>query len=141
MSDIEIKPLYWEPDPEIGYTVKRRADGGMHLTFTDVSEKTLNHWREFAFKHLLDSDRLTRNLYDLSKLEDISEETIRFAIEANSDPAARNIRLAVVVANDAVANMIRKIAALTNFPGGTDLKLFTDIDLAEEWLSRPLDLL
>jgi hypothetical protein len=29
MSD-EIKPLKWTPGPEVGYTVKRRPDGGMH---------------------------------------------------------------------------------------------------------------
>ena len=141
MSEVEIKPLNWEPDPDIGYTVKRRKDGGMHLTFTDSNEKTLLHWRAFAMEHLLDSDRLTRNLYDLRQLKEISEESVQFAIEANSDPAARNIRLAVVVANESVAEMMRKVAALTNSPGGTEMKLFTDIDKAEEWLSRSLDLL
>ena len=141
MSDVEIKPLNWEEDPEIGYSVKRRKDGGMHLTFTDATEKTLMHWRSFAMEHLLDSDRLTRNLYDLRQLEEISEESVRFAIEANSDPAARNIRLAVVVANEKVADMMRKVAALTNSPGGTEMKLFTSVDDAEAWLSRPLDIL
>jgi hypothetical protein len=141
MSQVKPKPLYYEPVPGIGYSVERRPDGGMNITFTDDSHETLVHWREFALKHLFNSDRLTRNLYDLRQLEEVSEEAIRFAVEANSDPAARNIRLAVVVANESVANAIREIAALTNFPGGTEMKLFTDIDEAEAWLSRPLDLL
>lgn len=61
----EIKPLHWQPKAGIGYSVTRRADGGMNLTFTDLSEATLADWREFAYEHLLGSDRLTRNLYDL----------------------------------------------------------------------------
>ncbi len=137
----EIKPLDWQPTPGIGYIVERRPDGGMHVTFSDDRHETLLHWREFAMSHLLNSDRLTRNLYDLRQLEHISDESIRFAVEANSDPSARNIRLAVVVANEAVAQAIYAVAAQTNFPGGTQLKLFTNIDEAEEWLSRPLDIL
>jgi len=135
----EVKPLNWEPTPGIGYTVVRREDGGMNLTFTDLSEKTLEHWREFAFEHLLGSDRRTRNLYDLRHVENISEKAIRAAIEANSDPAARNIRLAVVVANAGAAEAIRKIAALALAETAAAIKIFTDFDQAEAWISRPLD--
>ena len=53
-------------------------------------------------EHLINSDRLTRNLYDLRLVPDISEEAIQYAIEVNSDPSTRNIRLAVVVATEAV---------------------------------------
>ena len=105
----ELKPLNWKPEPGIGYTVVRRPDGGMALTFTDISDATIRHWHDFALEHLLGSDRLTRNLYDLRQVADIPEKAIRTAIEVNSDPAARNIRLAVVVATDMAANAIRQI--------------------------------
>jgi hypothetical protein len=58
------KPLNWTPKPGVGMTVARRADGGIHLTFTDLSEQTIKEWRGFALEHLLGADRLTRNLYD-----------------------------------------------------------------------------
>ena len=61
----EIKPLNWTPKPGVGFTVVRRDDGGMTLTFTDLSDATLNEWREFAMEHLLGVDRRTRNLYDI----------------------------------------------------------------------------
>jgi len=134
----DIKPLNWKPTTGIGYTVVRRPDGGMYFTFLDVSPTTLKHWRDFAEQHLYDSDRLTRNLYDLRALADIPEEAIRVALEVNSDPAARNIRLAVVVANQAVGDAIRKIAALT--PGaGVQAKIFTDFYAADSWLAESLE--
>jgi hypothetical protein len=135
----EVKPLNWEPVAGIGYTVVRRSDGGMTLTFTDLSEATVRHWHDFALEHLLGSDRLTRNMYDLRQVEEFPEEAIRTAIEANSDPAARNIRLAVVVANERVAEAIRKIAGLTLPETAAAMKIFTDMDEAEAWISRPLD--
>jgi hypothetical protein len=140
MSQSEPKPLNWEPDPEVGYTVVRRPDGGMHYTFTDLTPATLLHWRKFALEHLLDSDRLTRNLYDLRQVKDVSEEAINYALEVSQDPSARNIRVAVVVANEKVRQAVGEIAALTN-PGGVELAIFTDISAAEAWLSRPLTLL
>ena len=135
----ELKPLNWKPVPGIGYTVVRRTDGGMHYTFTDLSEATVKHWQEFAHEHLLEADRLTRNLYDLRQVKAVPEVAIRTAIEVNSDPAARNIRLAVVVASDAMANAIREIAALALAETSAAIKIFTDIDEAEAWLSRLLD--
>ena len=135
----EIKPLNWIPKPGVGFTVVRRSDGGMNLTFTDLSDATLNDWREFAMDHLLGADRRTRNLYDLRAVKEIPEKAIRAAVEANSDPSARNIRVAVVVANEGVANAIRQVAALALTESAAAMKLFTDIDEAEAWLSRPLD--
>jgi len=135
----ELKPLNWKPVPGIGYTVVRRVDGGMHYTFTDLSEATVEHWQEFAHEHLLGADRLTRNLYDLRQVQTVPEFAIRTAIEVNSDPTARYIRLAVVVANDEVADAIRKIASLALPEASAAIKIFTDIDEAEAWLSRPLD--
>ena len=104
------KPLHWAPAEGIGYTVVRRDDGGMNLTFTDLSDETINHWREFAMEHLLGADRRTRNLYDLRAVKEIPEKAIRMAVEANSDPSARNIRVAVVVADEKVALAIRDVA-------------------------------
>jgi hypothetical protein len=135
----EIKPLNWTPKPGVGFTVVRRDDGGMNLTFTDLSNATLADWRTFAMDHLLGMDRRTRNLYDLRAVKEIPEKAIRAAVEANSDPSARNIRVAVVVANEEVANAIRQVAARALPETASALKLFTDIDDAETWLARPLD--
>ena len=93
--DPEIKPLNWKPAPGVGYQVTRRPDGGMQFQFSDVSPVTLQHWREFSIQHLYDSDRLTRNLYDLRALVELPEAAVRVALEVNNDPSARNIRLAV----------------------------------------------
>ncbi|MEW6713074.1 MAG: hypothetical protein AB1403_24855, partial [Candidatus Riflebacteria bacterium] len=73
----EPKPLNWTPTPGIGYSVIRRGDGGMTLTFTALDEATLKHWREFALDHLFGSDRRTRNLYDLRAVQNIPEQAIR----------------------------------------------------------------
>ena len=140
MTQESQKPLNWEPTPGIGYTVSRRADGGMHYTFTDLSHETLVHWHEFAVDHLLDSDRLTTNLYDLREVDEIPQEAVDYAIEVNSDPSARNIRLAVVVNNDDVRQAIEQIPSLTT-PGGVEFKVFTDIEESEAWLDRPLTLI
>jgi hypothetical protein len=135
----QIKPLNWTPKPGVGFTVIRRGDGGMTLTFTDLSDATINDWREFAMEHLLGVDRRTRNLYDLRLVKEIPEKAIRLAVEANSDPSARHIRVAVVVADEKVANAIRDVAALTLPETAAAMKLFTDINEAEAWLGRPLD--
>ena len=108
----EIKPLNWTPKPGVGFTVVRRDDGGMTLTFTDLSDATINEWRDFAMEHLLGVDRRTRNLYDIRAVKEIPEKAIRMAVEANSDPSARNIRVAGVVADEKVAEAIREGAAL-----------------------------
>jgi len=135
----ETKPLNWTPKPGVGFTVVRRDDGGMTLTFNDLSDATLKDWRGFAMDHLLGVDRRTRNLYDLRAVREIPEKAIRMAVEANSDPSARNIRVAVVVADEKVANAIRKVAALALPETAAAMKLFTDIDEAEAWLARSLD--
>jgi hypothetical protein len=135
----EFKPLNWQPVPGIGYTVVRRSDGGMHYTFTDLSEATVKHWQEFSHEHLLDADRLTRNLYDLRQVQQVSQSAINTAIEVNSDPSARKIRLAVLVANNEVAEAIRNIAALALTPASAAIKIFTEMEEAESWLSRSLD--
>lgn len=133
-----IKPLNWQPKPGVGMNVVRRGDGGMTLTFTDLSDATLADWHEFASEHLLDSDRLVRNLYDLRQVDEIPEKAIRMAVELNTDPGTRNIRLAVVVSSEKVKKAIQEIAALSG--GDTAaMKLFTDINEAEAWLGRPLD--
>lgn len=95
---VELKPLNWKPEPGIGYRVVRRPDGDMTLTFTDLSDATLMHWHDFALEHLLGSDRLTRNLYDL-----------------------RQVYYAALPETSAA------------------IKVFSDMNEAEAWLSRPLD--
>ncbi len=140
MSEIDRKPLNWTPSPNIGYTVERRPDGGMHYIFREISHDTLEHWRQFALEHLLDSDRLTRNLYDLRLVEELPKEAIEYAVEVSSDPSTRNIRLAVVLSTEAVKQAVENIAALS-IPGGLEIGIFTDIDEAEAWLDRPLTLL
>ena len=133
------KPLNWNPEPGIGYTVVRRPDGGMALTFTNLSDATIEHWHRFALEHLFDADRLTRNLYDLRQLKEIPEFAIRTALDANSDPSARNIRLAVVVNSQKIADAVREIYYAASPETSAAIKIFTDIDEAEAWLSRPLD--
>lgn len=135
----EIKPLHWTPRPGIGLNVVRRADGGMNLTFTDLSDATLKEWHDFALEHLLGADRRTRNLYDLRAVKEIPEKAVRTAVEVNSDPSARNIRLAVVVSSEAVKKAIMEIAALALPETAAAIRIFTDMDEAEAWLSRPLD--
>ncbi|MBN1147594.1 MAG: hypothetical protein JXA78_10075 [Anaerolineales bacterium] len=137
MSQSELKPLNWAPVPGIGYSVTRRPDGGMHYVFTDVSAATLKHWREFALQHLLDSDRLTTNLYDLRQVEELTNDAIQVALEVNSDPSVRNIRLAVVVINEKVRQALLEIDALSA-GSGVEMAVFTDMDKAETWLNRPL---
>jgi hypothetical protein len=132
-----LKPIQWQPKPGIGYSVVRRSDGGLNVIFDDVSPETLTDWYRFASEHLLNADRLTRNLYDLRKVRAISEEAIRRAVDLNSDPASRNIRLAIV-ADEALHSQLARITAET--PGdGADIRLFSDINAAEAWLAEPLD--
>ena len=135
---MSVKPLNWKAEPGIGYTVERREDGGMNYVFTDLSENTINHWKNFAEDHLLDADRRTRNLYDLRQVKDVSQDAIRTAVRLNSDPSARKIRLAVVVANDFVADAIRKVAALADTNFAAAIQIFTDVEKAEEWLAQSL---
>lgn len=135
----EIKPLNWQPKPGIGMSVERRPDGGMTLTFSDMSDATLKEWHDFALEHLLGMQGRTRNLYDLRNVSQISEKAVRTAVEVNSDPSARDIRLAVLVASTEAAEAIRKIAALALPETAAEMKIFTDADEAEAWLSRPLD--
>ena len=135
----EPKPLNWKPATGIGYTVIRRPDGGMALTFTDLSDATIQHWRDFALEHLLGMDRLTRNMYDLRQVEEIPDKAVHAAIEVNSDPAARNIRVAVVVNSDKVASSVREMYYQSLPETSAAIKIFSDIDAAEAWLSRPLD--
>jgi hypothetical protein len=135
----EIKPLNWTPKPGVGLSVVRRGDGGMTLTFTDLSDATINDWRSFALEHLLTVDRRTRNLYDLRAVKEIPEKAVRMAVEANSDPSARHIRVAVVVADENVARSVREVGSLALAGTASAMKIFTDINAAEAWLGRPLD--
>ena len=102
-------------------------------------EMTLKHWREFALEHLFGLDRRTRNLYDLRAIQEIPEHAIRMAVEANSDPSARNIRVAVVVANEKMIESIRNVASQALSETAAAIKIFSDINEAEAWLGRPLD--
>ena len=130
------KPLNWTPpdDPRIGYSVARRPDGGLQVTFSNVSHETLVHWRQFALNHLHTAEGMNRNLYDLRAVHSLPEEAIRLAIEANSDPAARSVRLAILISDEAIAARLQEIAALSM---GAEMRLFTDAARAEAWLGRP----
>jgi hypothetical protein len=76
----------------------------------------------------------------LRQIDDFPKEAVDYAIEVNSDPSARNIRLAVVVKSDEVRQAIEKIPSLTT-PGGVEFGVFTDIKESEAWLDRPLTLI
>jgi len=80
-----------------------------------------------------------RNLYDLRQLKELPEEAILVALEVNSDPSTRNIRLAVVVGNEAVRQAVQGIQDLT-VPSGLELEIFDRVEEAEAWLNRPLTL-
>jgi len=134
----ELKPLNWISKPGIGYTVVRRADGGMNLTFTDLSEATIADWREFAFEHLMGSDRLTRNLYDLRNVPVISEKAIKMAVEVNSDPSTRNLRVAVLVGSEKAREAILNIAAEV-VGSGAAIRIFTNLGEAETWLAKSME--
>jgi len=136
MSD--SKPLMWTPKPGIGYTVFRRPDGGMTLVFRDLNDKTLADWHEFAFEHLLGSDRLTRNLYDLRQVEVINEKAIKMAVDVNNDPATRNLRVAVVVKDEASRQAILNVAAGV-VGSGAAIRIFADIGAAEAWLMKSME--
>jgi hypothetical protein len=133
-----LKPLNWTQKPDIGYTVARRADGGMNLTFTDFSEATLADWREFAFEHLMGSDRLTRNLYDLREVREIPEKAIKMAVEVNSDPSTRNLRVAVLVPTEDVRQAIMNVAAGA-VGSGAAIRIFTSLSEAENWLMKSME--
>ena len=134
----ELKPLNWVHRPGVGYTVARRADGGMNLTFTDVSETTLADWREFAMEHLMGSDRLTRNLYDLRDVQQITEKAIKLAVEVNSDPSTRNLRVAVLVASESARQSILDVAA-SAVGSGAAIRIFTSMAEAETWLMKSME--
>lgn len=134
----ELRPLNWTQKPGIGYNVARRADGGMTLTFTDLSDGTMADWREFAFEHLMDSDRLTRNLYDLREVPEIPEKAIKLAVEVNSDPSSRNLRVAVLVASEDAREAILNVAAGA-VGSGAAIRIFTKLVEAEAWLYKAMD--
>jgi len=131
----ELKPLNWKQKPGVGYSVARRADGGMNLTFTDLAENTMADWREFALEHLMGSDRLTRNLYDLREVQDIPEKAIKMAVEVNSDPSTRNLRVAVLVASESARQAIMNVAAGV-VGSGAAIRIFTSMAEAESWLMQ-----
>lgn len=130
------KPFLSPPpdDPRIGYTVTRRADGGMNYVFTTTDHETLLHWREFAARHLETADHHTRNLYDLRRLTSLTEEALKFALEAASDPAARNVRTAIVVANPGIGAALEEVGLISE---SGDLRVFHSLDDAEHWLAQP----
>lgn len=134
----ELKPLNWKRKPNIGYSVARRSDGGMNVTFTNLSEETIADWREFSFEHLMGSDRLTRNLYDLREVAVIPDRAIKLAIEVNSDPSTRNLRVAVLVASQEVQDAILTVAAGA-VASGAAIKIFTKLAEAENWLANSVE--
>jgi hypothetical protein len=137
-SMTDLKPLYFTPDPKIGFTAERRADGGLNVIFKDVTHETLGHWHQFAEEHLIGSDRLVRNLYDLRQVDHISDEAIQVAVELNTDPSTRNIRLAVVVSSESMRAAIQQINDLST-GSGARMGIFTDLAEAETWLARPIE--
>lgn len=134
----DLKPLHWKKKENIGYTVARRADGGMNVQFSDLNDATIEDWKEFAFEHLFGSDRLTRNLYDLREVDQIPEKALKWAIAVNSDPSTRNLRVAVLVKNDHVREAILTVAAGA-IGSGAAIRVFTDPASAELWLENAVE--
>jgi len=46
--------------------------------------------------------------------------------------------LAAVATNENVREAMKKIGALTTSPGGVEMRLFSTIEEAEDWLNQPL---
>lgn len=134
----DLKPLNWTAKPGIGYTVARRADGGMNLTFTDLSDATIQDWHNFALEHLLGSDRLTRNLYDLREVPQLTERALKLAVDVNNDPSTRNLRVAVLVASPEARQAIINVAAGA-VGSGAAIRIFTSLAEAEAWLMKPME--
>lgn len=134
----DLRPLNWTHKPGTGYSVARRADGGMNLLFTDLSAATMADWREFAFEHLMGSDRLTRNLYDLREVPNIPEKAIKMAVEVNSDPSTRNLRVAVLVGSESARDAIMNVAAGA-VGSGAAIRIFTQLAEAEAWLLKSME--
>jgi len=134
MSD--PKPFSFPPpqDPRIGYSVTRRPDGGMHYVFTTTDHETLRHWREFALAHLTSADHKTRNLYDLRQVERLTPEALGLALEVGNDPAARNVRTAVVVSGPEVAAALDEVQAISEHG---NFRVFYNLEEAEAWLTQP----
>ena len=88
----ESKPLNWTPAPGVGYSVIRRGDGGMTLTFTDLSDATLAHWHEFALEHLLGADRRTRNLGAIPEMRD-AQSTLGRELQSKNKQVVADLTL------------------------------------------------
>lgn len=134
----DLKPLNWKKKENIGYTVARRADGGMDVHFIDLNDATIEDWKEFAFEHLFGLDRLTRNLYDLREVNRIPEKALKWAVAVNNDPSTRNLRVAVLVKNDQVRDAILNVVAGA-IGGGAAIRVFTDLASAETWLENAVE--
>jgi hypothetical protein len=89
-------------------------------------------------EHLMGSDRLTRNLYDLRDVQQISEKAIKLAVEVNSDPSTRNLRVAVLVASESARRSILDVAAGA-VGSGAAIRIFTSMAEAEAWLMKSMD--
>jgi hypothetical protein len=81
------------------------------------------------------SDRLTRNLYDLREVPDIPEKAIKMAVEVNSDPSTRNLRVAVLVGSESARDAIMNVAAGA-VGSGAAIRIFTQLAEAEAWLLK-----
>ncbi|MCX6024964.1 MAG: STAS/SEC14 domain-containing protein [Chloroflexi bacterium] len=128
------KPLDWSSEPERGYRVARRPDGGLHVTFHHLSPAVLAHWQAFAQRHLQGAERFNRNLYDLRAVAVIPPDAIQLAEDVNADPAARFVRVAVVVSSKAVQQALAGLAQLSS---GVEMEVFSNLEEAERWLDRP----
>ena len=86
----------------------------------------------------MDSDRLTRNLYDLREVREIPEKAIKMAVEVNSDPSTRNLRVAVLVASEGARQAIMDVAAGA-VGSGAAIRIFTRLVEAETWLMKSME--
>ena len=83
----------------------------------------------------MDSDRLIRNLYDLREVPEIPEKAIKLAVEVNSDPSTRNLRVAVLVGSESARAAIMNVAAGA-VGSGAAIRVFTSLADAEAWLLK-----
>ena len=71
-------------------------------------------------------------------MSEVSEKAIKTAVEVNSDPSTRNLRVGVLVSQESVRQAIAGVASGVA-GGGAAIRIFTSMEEAEAWLKKPLD--
>ena len=77
------------------------------------------------------------DLSDVTRPE-IPAKAIELAVEVNSDPSTRNLRVAVLVGSEKARQAIMEVAAGA-VGSGAALRIFTRMADAETWLAKSME--